>query len=96
MITLIDDYVVEVEPLNYVLKIDKHKTNKKGEKQYTTVGYYPTLKGAIIAVLHHMNRSQLSTDDYTLKEAIEIISRNNERLELVLRKVMGELENDKD
>ena len=56
MIRVNDDYVIDVDSMCYTTKIDKHKTDKKGNPVYEVVGYYKDLDGAILAVVKSMNR----------------------------------------
>ena len=51
MIRVNDDYVIDVDSMCYTTKIDKHKTDKKGNPVYEVVGYYKDLDGAILAVI---------------------------------------------
>ena len=72
----------------YTTKIDKHKTDKKGNPVYEVVGYYKDLDGAILAVVKSMNRKELSEGVYELKEALEIIQASNEQFETLLKEVV--------
>ncbi len=88
MIRVNDDYVIDVDSMCYTTKIDKHKTDKKGNPVYEVVGYYKDLDGAILAVVKSMNRKELSEGVYELKEALEIIQASNEQFETLLKEVV--------
>lgn len=88
MIRVNDDYVIDVDSMCYTTKIDKHKTDKKGNPVYEVVGYYKDLDGAILAVVKSMNRKELSEGAYELKEALEIIQASNEQFETLLKEVV--------
>ena len=88
MIRVNDDYVIDVDSMCYTTKIDKHKTDKKGNPVYEVVGYYKDLDGAILAVVKSMNRKELSDGVYELKEALEIIQASNEQFETLLKEVV--------
>ena len=88
MIRVNDDYVIDVDSMCYTTKIDKHKTDKKGNPVYEVVGYYKVLDGAILAVVKSMNRKELSEGVYELKEALEIIQASNEQFETLLKEVV--------
>ena len=88
MIRVNDNYVIDVDSMCYTAKIDKHKTDKKGNPVYEVVGYYKDLDGAILAVVKSMNRKELSEGVYELKEALEIIQASNEQFETLLKEVV--------
>ena len=90
MIRVNDDYVIDVDSMCYTTKIDKHKTDKKGNPVYEVVGYYKDLDGAILAVVKSMNRRKLSEGVHDLKTALGIIRASNEQFEKLLREVVKE------
>ena len=90
MIRVNDDYVIDVDSMCYTTKIDKHKTDKKGNPVYEVVGYYKDLDGAILAVVKSMNRKELSEGVHDLKSALGIIQASNEQFEKLLREVIKE------
>ena len=90
MIRVNDDYVIDVDSMCYTTKIDKHKTDKKGNPVYEVVGYYKDLDGAVLAIVKSMNRSKLSEGVHDLKTALGIIRSSNEQFEKILREVIKE------
>ena len=99
MIRLNKDYIVDVEPRNYTLKRDFNKkvtkVTKSGdeieEDQYGVLGYYSNLRQAVIGAVEDMNIRKLSRGVHTLEEAIDIINKNNEQFEKLLKKAIKEI-----
>lgn len=101
MIRLNKEYVVDVDSYGYTLRRDFNKKIVKLDKstgeeveadQYGTVGYYRDLKGCIRGAIYDMNTRKLSKGTYELQEAIEIINKNAEKFEKVLKKAIREVE----
>lgn len=91
MIKLIDDYVIKVDSNNYILCIDKHKLNKKGERVYENISYHSTLNGAIYACRNDIIKNQLATVDImSLNQALNVIAKYNEEFENLLNKAIGD------
>lgn len=88
MITLIHDLVIDVSLTNFTLMIDKHKTDKKGNALYDTLGYYATLERAILGARDHYIKKCLSESTRTLDEAVETVRQiNTEFSDLLSRKI---------
>lgn len=96
MVQVNDDYVIAVDPLNYTVKRDAHKTRivkdkDTGEEKEVglcvTVGYVGDLAGAIKLVIKDMNKRELSEGIHDLKSALAIVKRNNDSFEELLRQV---------
>ncbi len=99
MVKVNDDYIIEVDSLNYTVKRDEHRTREEKVKDsdevkvvpvFTTVGYYYDLATSIRGVIKDMNRRQLGEGTYTLREAVDIVLNNNEKIETLLDKVERE------
>lgn len=88
MIKINDDYYIDVDRFGYTVKIDKHKTDKKGNGIFETVGYFSTIESAIKGVIDSMNVKQLSDGVYSLKQALEIIKANNKQFTELLERVV--------
>ena len=96
MIRVNEDYVIQVDSLNYTVMRDAHRkttrTDKAGEKvevdAYITVGYYSNFTGAIKGVINDMNTRTLSDGVHTLKEALDIVVENNNRFIELLNKAL--------
>jgi len=78
LITLINDYVIDVSDMSYTVEIDLHKKNKQDVNMYNVIGYYGSLVGAIKASCESMCKQDLSECTYTLTDAINIIQKNTE------------------
>ena len=84
MLILIHDLVIDVSQNNYTLMLDKHKTDKKGNPTYETLGYYNHLTNAVCAARDYCIRKYLADNVYSLIEAIDVIKRINEEFESLL------------
>jgi hypothetical protein len=84
MVTLTQDLVVGVSASNYTLMIDKHMLDKKGNPKYETLGYYGTLASAVSGAREYCIRKKLSSDVYTLEEAIKIIKHTTQEFSELL------------
>ena len=77
MIRVNDDWVVDVDPYNYILKKDLHKTttDKKGNTLpvYSTQGYFSSLQAALERLGEEMVREKLMDGARCLAEAVDAI-----------------------
>ena len=88
MITLVNDYVIDVSDYGYTVKIDLHKKSIQGKQEinlYTVIGYYSSLTNAIKAACESMCKKELSKGTYTLTDAIDMIKKNTEVFSKLLR-----------
>jgi hypothetical protein len=88
MIRVNDDYYITVDPCNYILCRDKHKTDKKGNALYIVVGYYNNLEKALQGAVADMNRRAFIEGTYSLQEAIKVIQQSNSIFDDMLREVL--------
>lgn len=97
MIIVNNDYVIEVDTLNYTAKRDCHrKTVRKnpttGEEfevdSYVTVGYFTTLAGALKGIIEDMNKRKLKEGVLELEEALSIVLKNNRDFSALLERVL--------
>ena len=84
MIRVDNDYYIDVDEQCYTVKIDTHKTDKKGNEVYVIVGYYKNLQNAIKGVIDYQNKKKLKSENYDLKEALKMVLDNNTRFEKLL------------
>lgn len=87
MVRVNEYYVIDVDERNYTVKLDKHKTDKKGNAVYDVCGYYGTIEGAIKGVINSMNSKSLADGIHTLEQALNIVATNNKQFEEMLEKV---------
>lgn len=80
MIRINEDWVVDVDPYNYILKKDMHRTairkkkdSKITEPVYAVQGYFSSLDKALDRVGEEILRDRLSDGDMTLIEAVTAI-----------------------
>lgn len=92
MVRVNKTYVIDVDENCYTVKIDKHKTDKKGKAVYEVCGYYGSLESALKGVIKSMNSKALSEGVHTLEQAIKIVSANNSKFEDILKKALAEME----
>jgi len=88
MIRVDEDYIIDVDPHNYIVKRDLHKervtvNDKTGEEtrspQYYTVGYFGDMPSAVRGIIRDMNRVGLSGGTFSLTEAVKMVQDNNKR-----------------
>ena len=88
MIRVNDDYVILVDPLSYNPCRDTHKTDKKGNPLYKSIGYFANLEQALKAIIKDMNNEAFENGVYSLQEAIEVIRHSNTVFTDMLREVL--------
>lgn len=96
MVRINDDYIIEVDSMNFTLMRDLHRKKKvrntAGEEYevdaFSTVGYFSTLSGAIKGAIKDMNVRKLGEGVHTLKEALEIVLENNRHFSELLESVL--------
>ena len=95
MIRINDDWIVDVDQYNYIVKRDTHKMVKSRDGRtmvpgYTTVGYYGSLRRALEALGEEMVRDRLASDSLTLAEALQTVRKCKDEWDALVRKVVGE------
>lgn len=99
MVRVNDDYIIEVDSLNYTVKRDEHRVRVEADKDgnevkrvpvFTTVGYYYDLATSIRGVIKDMNRRQLGNGTHELREAVNMVMNNNRHFEALLEKALKE------
>ena len=88
MIRLIDDYVVEPGPYDYMLAKDTGRVNKKGERVLKAISYHASLEKAIQALRGYCMGKCLAEKDMSLSEAVSVVQRCDERFRKLLVEVM--------
>ena len=90
MIKIDDTYFVDVDELIYILKKKQIGKNKKGEEieTETTLGYYSSLKSALTELIKYDAMIKLSDGEYTLTEAINIVSEVSDRFNRLLEEAI--------
>ena len=97
MVRVNNDYIIEIDSLNYTAKRDTHRTTvikdkKTGAEEesnvFATVGYFSDLSGAIKGIIQDMNSRALRDGVYSLEEAVAIVIENNNRISELLEKAL--------
>lgn len=83
MIELENGYQIAVDDLNHTLR--KKTVSPKGTEAIKTLGYYTGLPEALEAYWKICVAKKLDADTYTLKEAIEIMRSERERIEKLIQ-----------
>lgn len=95
MISVYGDYVIDVDDMNYTVKLDRHKTvtDKNGNTTdvYDTKGYYNTLKSALRGVRDMVVSDKLSQEDMSLNQAVKTVVEVNQKFEDIMLKALGEV-----
>lgn len=73
MVKLTEDYFVDVSGTNYILTLDKHKVDKKGEQVTETIGCYMSLASAVKAAADDLTGRKLADGNYSLPEAVKLM-----------------------
>ena len=86
MIKLIDNYVIQADDKCYTLAIDTEKDDKSGKRVYKFVGYYNTIRNALVACYKDICRKKVAKNIYTIKEAIQAFREVEKALEEIIPK----------
>ena len=75
MIDLFGDYVIAVDPYNYIFGRKATVKNKDGEDRdsYKAIGYCSTLSGALKCARDYFIRQKIGDTQMTLSEAVSTI-----------------------
>lgn len=95
MIRINDNWIVDVDQYNYIVKKDMHKMVKARDGKtmvpgYTTVGYYGSLRRALEALGGEIIRERLAGDSLTLAEALQTVRECKGEWDVLVRKAVGE------
>ena len=97
MVRVNNDWVVDVDTCNYILKRDMHKMVKGKKKEdpeiplYTIKGYFPSLSAALNHLGEEMVRERLTEGVRPLREAVQAIQECREEW----RKITADILEDK-
>lgn len=96
MIRVNEDWIIDVDAYNYILKKDAHKqTKQKSGNGYVmadtfyVVGYYSTLSAALDTLGKEMFKDKISTSCYSLAEAVAALQECRDVWEKLLKEVKG-------
>lgn len=85
MIRVSNDYVIDVDEMNYVVKRDEHRErydskSKKHYQSYDPIAYFRTLEQAIYYLAERDAAAEISKGEVGLSDAVRIIDRAHQRI----------------
>lgn len=83
MIELENGYFIQVDEMNNTLYT--RQVSKEGKEYVRPVGYYSSIGSALEGYYKISVAKKLDTDNFTLKEAIEIMKSERERIEHLIK-----------
>lgn len=90
MIRINEDYIIDCDEVQYVLKLDRHKTEtgKDGKERpiYDNLGYYSTLENALRGYIGILTRKRHATVEMSVYDALRVIGEEREALERLLKR----------
>lgn len=90
MIRINDDYLIDCDEVQYVLKQDTHKTEttKDGDTRpvVKNLGYYSTLENALRGYIGILTRKRHSSVEMSVYDALRVIGEEREALERLLKR----------
>ena len=94
MIRINEDYIIDVDEVQYTLKQDAHKTSidkRTGQESpvYYVIGYYGNLENALRGYIRLQTNKRLKSGEYALREALDVIREEQERLERMITEYTG-------
>lgn len=95
MIRFNDDWVIDVDAYNYILKRDLHKMEKSRDGKsmvpaYNTVGYYGSLRKALEHLREEIIRDKLRDGTHPLCEALQTIRDCTREWNEAVERIMSE------
>ena len=91
MIILYNGYAIDNDSVQWILEKEKGINKKTGEMRYAPVGHYMSLRNALIDFGRRNTRDALQNATIPLKQALNIIKNENERLEKFIRDNIPEI-----
>lgn len=83
MIELENGYFIQVDDMNHTLYTKQ--VSKEGNEYTRPVGYYSSIASALEGYYKICVAKKLDADTFTLKEAIEIMKSERERIEQLIK-----------
>ena len=98
MIRINDDWVIDVDEYNYILKRDMHRTKSRKQKDgsvvaedaYVNKGYFSNMEKALERVREEMVRECLKDASHTLETAVHAIREVTEEWRRITANIMEE------
>lgn len=98
MIKVTDDYIIQVDPYNYTVCLNKPKKtiDKETGKEsitYPAVGYCGSLENALLLIRGRLIRDELENGEYSLLEVVETVQKITADFKSIIEAAMkGETE----
>lgn len=89
MIRINEDYIIDCDEVQYILKQDLHKTETKNGKESPVVkslGFYSTLENALRGYIGILTRKRHATVEMSVYDALRVIGEEREALERLLKR----------
>jgi hypothetical protein len=90
VITIDENYMIDVDKYNYILVKNEHRLDKKGNEVFKTIGYYPSIECAIFACAEQYDRANLCNKNKTLYDAACIIRNTRDKFRKILKEILGD------
>lgn len=87
MLHVIDNYYAISNNYGYTVARDTGRKNKDGSPAYVTLGYVGTIKEVVELVCKDKLHNRITEGDMELKQALEFIKEQTDRIEEALRRV---------
>ena len=92
MIRINETWCISVDPLNYIVCKDLHKTDKSGRPLMDNVGYFETLSKALAFIINRSDKDVLSgSEEISLTEAIDKLNRNHAEMTELIQNAVPEV-----
>lgn len=88
MIHVIDDYYINADKYQYTAILDTHAIDKDNKIVYSTIGYYQTVKDAVIGISKHLQKKLANTNAVMeLNEYLKSCEMLNNQLKEIVDKI---------
>ena len=89
MIRINEDYIIDCDEVQYILKQDRHKTEINAGKErpvMDNLGYYSTLENALRGYIGVLTRKRHASVEMSVYDALRVIGEEREALERLLKR----------
>lgn len=91
MIQLYNGYSIANDSIQWILQKENGIDKKTGKTRYKPIGYFTRLENALLEFGRRNTRDALENGAITLKQALNTIKNENERLEKFIRDNIPEI-----
>ena len=92
MIHVFDDYYIDADEYQYILKQDMHRKDKKNNDVYKAISYHKTIFNALWSLRDKTHREITSGNDIELAKALRMISDADSEMTDIMKKAIPESE----